>query len=82
MTKKINIHGFAIGADGRAWNADASLGLIAEDDGTLRLLDAEGAPAANALAADQAEHVLSRARQAGDEPYQAMIRWDNYASTL
>ena len=82
MTQQLNITGFTIdAADGRYWNADETLGLVQNDDGTWTLLDVDGYPSNHTLQADEAEYILRRCADAGADASEAMRRWDAYASS-
>ncbi|MFO0447271.1 MAG: hypothetical protein ACK52I_01050 [Pseudomonadota bacterium] len=77
-----NIPGFAVDDDGRKWNADATLGLSRDEDGRLRLLDADGSGANHALDDRRAAHILAIAMRENLDPSAVMRRWDYYASAI
>lgn len=79
----INIDGFeSTDPDGRVWNADATLGLIRNDDDTLTLLNCDGGPSNHTLTDDHAAHILRRSAQDSEDADATMRRWDYYASAL
>jgi len=78
--EKISIPGFTVDDDGRAWNAGATLGVSRDEDGRLRLLDADGRGSNHALDDSRAAHILAIALREKLDPSAVMRRWDYYAS--
>ena len=78
----ISIPGFTVDDDGRAWNADETLGLSRDEDGRLWLLDADGSGSNHALDDRRAAHILAIAVRENLDPSTVMRRWDYYASAI
>jgi hypothetical protein len=78
MNTQISVDGFTVDpADGRAWTADGTWGLVREETGELTLLDSDGMPSNHTLPDDDAAHII---RKAGVGNENLMRRWDYYAT--
>lgn len=64
----------------RYWNADATLGVAQNDNGSWSLLDSEGYPTNHALPTDHAQHILRVLARESADVGSWQNRWDYYAT--